>query len=171
MTLLFIQHIYLCFPLSLPLPPPQSASACCTIDYSSYLRNQVHPVYRAEHVKPREVEAGASEKVAMKEEKHWGGRFCCRLLWVETQAPHLLIICNGEASYTMLGILYSIKGGGGHWNAWLYRKKFVLRSIVCHLVTHCSVELCYMHARHCQFLINFSEEDVSRPFLVDVSPV
>jgi hypothetical protein len=29
----------------------------------------------------------------------------------------------------------------GHWNAWLNRKKFVLRSIVCHLVTHYSVEL------------------------------
>jgi len=60
----------LCFPLSLPLPPLQTASACCETDYSSYLRNQVHPVDRAEHVKPREVEAGASEKVAMKEEKH-----------------------------------------------------------------------------------------------------
>ena len=59
----------------------------------------------------------------------------------------------------------------GHWSAWLIRKKFVRRSIVCHLVTHCSVELWYMHARHCQFLMSFSEQDVNRTFLVDVSPV
>lgn len=98
-------------------------------------------MYRAEHGKPREVEAGASEKVAMKEEKRWG-RCCRQLFWGETQAPHPLIICNGEASYTMLDILYNINGVWGHCNSWLNRKKFVPRSIVRHLVTQRALWSC-----------------------------